>query len=93
MCTHESDDKSIPSQIDSYYEEQASQEEIYLEESEEELRLVLESDDLPSPEGENLDAQREEATEELIVRDGDDPPLSEVAIGDLLRMTVSETQG
>lgn len=49
MCT-ESDNQNNPSQMDSYYEKQASQEEIYLEEIEEELRLVLESDESSSRE-------------------------------------------
>ena len=42
------DGNNIAVTIDAYYEEQASQEEIYLEEIEEELRMILESDD-PAP--------------------------------------------
>jgi hypothetical protein len=55
MCAQDSNDKNIPFQTDAYYEERALQEEIYLEETEEELRMVLESDDLPSQQSESLD--------------------------------------
>ena len=63
----ESDDKYISVRTDAYYEEQASQEEVYLEETEEELRMVLESDDSPPPRIESPDQQRELAIEELIM--------------------------
>lgn len=89
MCT-ESDNQNNPSQMD-YYEKQASQEEIYLEEIEEELRLVLESDESSSRECENLDIQRAFAVEELIVGDADDPPLSEIVIGELIRRSSSKS--
>jgi hypothetical protein len=73
MCTYEGNDKNISIGTDAYYEEQACQEEIYLEETEEELRMILESDD-PSPlRSENPDQQREHAAEQttvLILRDG-----------------------
>ena len=39
---------NIPTDADAYYEAVASQEEIYLEETEEELRTIFTSDD-PSP--------------------------------------------
>jgi hypothetical protein len=48
ICTRERNDTNIRLQTDAYYEEQASREEIYLEETEEELRMILESDDPPS---------------------------------------------
>ena len=73
MCTRESDDMNMSFPTDAYYEEQASQEEIYLEETEEELRIVLESDDPPLPRSESLDDQRERAAEELIIGDSDEP--------------------
>ena len=43
-----SNDKNIPTDTDAYYEAIASQEEIYLEETEEELRAILTFHD-PSP--------------------------------------------
>jgi hypothetical protein len=46
MSINISDDNNIPAEV--CYEEQASQEELYLEETEEELRAILTSDD-PSP--------------------------------------------
>jgi len=90
MCTQESNNKNISFQTDAYYEAQASQEEIYLEETEEELRMVLESYDPPSSQSESLDEQREDASEELIIGDSDDPPLSEEAIEALVRVTYSK---
>jgi len=90
MCT-KCENQNNPSQMDAYYEKRASQEEIYLEEIEEELRLVLESDESPSRERENHDIQRAFAVEALIVGDTDDPPLGEIAIGELIRMTCSKS--
>jgi len=84
MCAQESNDKNIPFQADAY-EERARQEEIYLEETEEELRMVLESDDLPSQQNESLDEEREHVVEELIIGDSDEPPLSEAAVEEMLR--------
>jgi len=43
MSINMSDDNYIPPEV--YYEEQASQEELYLEETEEEIRAILVSDD------------------------------------------------
>jgi len=86
MCTY-CNDKNISIGTDAYYEEQASQEEIYLEETEEELRMILEFDG-PSPlRSESPDQQREQAAEELIIGD-DDPPLSEETVKQILRMTI-----
>ena len=112
-------EKSIPTDTEAYYEELASQEEIYLEETEEELRVILTSDD-PSPSGnsvgtlsencgereldlevkgsmtdaknnprvtESLDEQLVDAAEELITGDSDDPPLSEEAVAEMLRVS------
>ena len=47
MSNHESSDKDIPTGSEAYYEAVASQEEIYLEEAEEDLRMILVFDDLP----------------------------------------------
>lgn len=48
MSINMSDDKNMPTDTEAYCEELASQEEIYLEETEEELRAILVSED-PSP--------------------------------------------
>jgi hypothetical protein len=84
MLIHESNDKSIGSDTDAYYEAVASQEEIYLEENEEELRAILESDDQASTGGGIPYQQRDHAVEELLTGDSDDPPLSEVAVEKML---------
>jgi hypothetical protein len=52
MSINMSNDKNIPTDTEACYEELASQEEIYLEETEEELRAILIFDD-PSPSGNN----------------------------------------
>lgn len=44
---YESNDENIPTDTETCYEEVASQEEIYLEETEEEIRMILISDDPP----------------------------------------------
>lgn len=64
---HKRDDNNISIRTNAYYEEQASQEEIYLEEAEEELRMILESDELTPQQSKSLDEQREHAAEELII--------------------------
>ncbi|HEX6880901.1 MAG TPA: hypothetical protein VF135_11095 [Terriglobales bacterium] len=74
---------------DVYYETVASQEEFYLEETEEEVREVLTSQDL-SPKrnlfcvGETLSEQLNHAVEELITGDSDDPPLSEEEVASMM---------
>lgn len=50
MSIDKRNDESIPTDTEACYEELASQEEIYLEETEEELRAILIFDD-PSPSG------------------------------------------
>jgi hypothetical protein len=45
MFIYESKDENIPADTDAYYEAVASQEEIYLEETEEELRMILTAED------------------------------------------------
>jgi len=78
---------------DVYYETVASEEEIYLEETEEEVFEVLITEDesvlRKNPlnrtcVGETLSEQRIHAAEELITGDSDDPPLSEEDVSKLL---------
>ena len=65
----------------------ASQEETCIEGTEEEVRMILAIAD-PSPSRiENLKQHREQAAEELITGDSDDPPLSEEVVDEMLRMT------
>ena len=45
MAINRYNDKNIPIETEAYYETLASQEEIYLEETEEEIRAILTSDD------------------------------------------------
>lgn len=71
-------------QTDAYYQEQASQEEVYLEETEEELRMILCADDPSSSQSECVSEEKGEAIEELITGDADDPPLSEQTVRDML---------
>ena len=47
MSSNMNSDKNIPPDSEAHYEELACQEEIYLEETEEELRVILTSDDPP----------------------------------------------
>ena len=103
MSTNMSNDKMIPQNVrtetDAYYEIVASQEEIYLETTEETLRAILISED-PSTYmqqetvcldccfvANSLDEELDQAAKELITGDSDDPPLSEVAVGEILSMT------
>jgi len=84
MLIYESNDLNIRSNTEAYYEAVASQEELYLEETEEEVRVILESGDPPTLPSETPDQQREKASEELITGDSDDPPLSEGAVEKML---------
>src|SRR5690349_18072389 len=87
------DNDKIPTDTDACYEILASQEEIALEEAEEEVYEVLESDaasPLQSNDAcvtESLDEQLKDAAEDLITGDADDPPLSEEAVGEMLSRT------
>ncbi len=85
MSINMRDDNNIPPDTEAYYETVASQEEIYLEETEEELRAILIFDS-PCP-SESVDETLDEAAEELITGDSDDPPLSEETVEEMLRMT------
>ena len=91
--------KNIPTDTDGYDETVASQEEISLEKTEEQLRATLISED-PSTYvqqetvcvdccllANSLDEELDQAAKELITGDSDDPPLSEEAVGEVLRMT------
>jgi hypothetical protein len=49
--------------------------------------VILEFDDPLPPRSERSSQQREPAAEELITGDSDDPPLSEEAVEEMLRMT------
>ena len=84
MDIYASTDETILIQTDTYYEEQASQEEVYLEETEEELRMILCADDSPSPQSECVNEEQGEAVEELITGDADDAPLSEQTVREML---------
>ena len=89
MSDDENKDEGIPAHTEDYYEAIASQEEIYLEEVEENLRAILTSYK-PSPmkAAESLNEQLDQAAEELITGDSDDAPLSEAAVAEALRMTL-----
>lgn len=87
MFIYESNDENITTDTEACYEAVARQEEIYLEETEEELRVILASDDAPTPRSESPNQQREHAAEELITGDFDDPPLSEETVEEMLRVT------
>ena len=84
MYILDNNDKSIPTDTDAYYETVASQEAIYLEETEEEVYMILESYDPPSSQSENCNEQRERAFEKLIAGDSDDPPLGEELVDEML---------
>jgi hypothetical protein len=85
MSTEKRNDENIPPLTDAYYEEQASQEEFYLEETEEELRMILECDDSSPLQSEVVRVERKYVVEELITRNADDPPLREDAAEEMLR--------
>lgn len=61
MWIFDTTDTSISADTDAYYEAVASQEEIYLEETEEELRMILESDEIRFTTGGSLDEERAHA--------------------------------
>ena len=82
MPIYENDGEKFETDSDTYYEAVASQEEIYREETEEELRAILVFDD-PAP-LDAVDVRLNHAAEELITGDSDDPPLSEDAIVSML---------
>jgi hypothetical protein len=83
MFIYETSDEDISTNTEGYYETLASQEEIYLEETEEQLRMILESCDPLLTGGESLAYAIEDAAKELISRDLDDPPLSEEKVEEM----------
>jgi hypothetical protein len=87
MFIHEGNDDKIATDTEALYEAVASQEEVYLEEREEELRVILESDSPPPPRTENPCRHRKRAAEELLTGDSDEPPLSEATVEEMLRIT------
>lgn len=92
MSINMSNNWNISTDTDAYYERVASQEEIYLEETEEELRAIWISYQTSSSRNsgstaESLDEQLNHAAEDLITGDSDDPPLSEEVVVEMLRMT------
>jgi len=86
MSIYEINDENSSTDTEACYEAVASQEEIYLEDTEEELRMILAIDDSSPSQGESLSDQREHAAEELITGDSDDPPLNEEAVEEMLRV-------
>jgi hypothetical protein len=104
MSINVENDNNIPINTDAYYEyyeELASQEELYLEETEEQVVAILTS--YVSPASQNYsstviencvlresDEQLVEASEELITGDADDPPLSEEAVHEMLNDVTSQ---
>jgi hypothetical protein len=92
MSTEKNKDENIPPFADAYYEERACQEEVYLEETEEELRVIL-GEESPSIENKNIYEERKYAVEELITGDSDDPPLCEDAVEEMLRGVLRDLDG
>jgi hypothetical protein len=84
-------DKNVQDRTEAYYEQLASQEEIYLEEIEERGRTVLISDSASPSERRHpgtadcVTEQLEHAAEELVAGDSDDPPLAEDEITKMLK--------
>ena len=76
--------ENFPADTEACYEIIASQEEFYLEETEQDLRAIL-IFGTPGPSA-NVAEQPQQAAEELITGDADDPPLSEETIAEMLKM-------
>ena len=84
MSAYETNGERITIQTDSY-ELRASQEEFYLEETEEDLRMILECEVTTSQLSELSLPDSEREIEDLLTGDSDDPPLSEDQVEDGLR--------
>jgi len=99
MSISANDDKDFPADIEACYETLASQEEIYLEEREEELHVILDAyvaspsrnesmtdahDSLGVPD--SLKEQLEEAAEALSTEDADESLFSKEEILEILRL-------
>lgn len=83
MSAYEVNAERITIQTDPY-EVRASQEEFYLEETEEELRMILECNVTTSQSAEILLPDLDKEIEDLLTGDSDDPPLAEDQVEDLL---------
>ena len=83
MPLFDGNDENIPTDSEACYEIVASQEEVYLEETEEEVRAIL-IFATPCP-TDSVNEPLDQAAEELITGDSDDPPLSDEAVADMLR--------
>jgi hypothetical protein len=90
--------KGIPIDASAHDEIVAGPEELYLEKTEEKLRAILISEDPSTYVQETVcvdccladdsrDGELTHAAEELISGDSDDPPLSQEAVAEVLRMT------
>lgn len=90
MRIDKSNDENIFSHTEDYYEALASQEQEYLDETVEKFRecevLVFENSFAISNPCESPDEPLHQAAEELITGDSDDPPLSDEAVVEILRM-------
>jgi hypothetical protein len=84
MFIWENDEGNLPIDAEACSEALASQEEIYLEETEENLRMILECDDRSLPPNDGCDRQLEDAVNDLITDDPDNPPLSEATVNIIL---------
>jgi hypothetical protein len=84
MIIYQPSDKDPSMDSEAYCEAVASQEEIYLEETEEELRIILECDNETSPSAKNLKERQDDAARDLLTGDSDDPPLSEETVEEML---------
>lgn len=84
----ENNDKNLPTGAEAYYEAIASQEEIYLEDREDEVRVILESDEAPPLLTENPDQQREHTAKDLITGDSHNSAHSEEAIEAMITMII-----
>ena len=86
MSAYETNSERIIIQTDSY-ELLASQEEFYLEQTEEDLRMILECDDTTSQSSEISPLDLESEIEDLLTGDSDDAPLSEEQVENALRQS------
>lgn len=90
MLINKSNDENIFSHTEDYYEALASQEQEYLDEIVEKFRecevLVFENSSAINITCESPDKPLHQAAEELITGDSDDPPLSDAAVVEILRM-------
>lgn len=90
MFIDKSNDQNISSHTEAYYEALASQEQEYLDEIVEKFRecevLVFENSSAINITCHSPDEPLHQAAEELITGDADDPPLSDEAVMEILRM-------